>query len=283
MPGLHITDHQMRLYMSIRKNHETTVAAAKAGISRATGFRVDADPRLPSQKAAPRARRRLDPLAAIWEADVVPILKAAPGIRTIGVLAEMRRRHPELNPNIRRTLERRPGVKPARRDEGDHLGGVRLLRRVFERGEGEVIAALSRFARGRGVVIVRAEHPIILALIAKTGRALAQAQEQRNRRERRLDAVELISEGGASGFRQEFQIRVPRPRAGDDDGREELFGGAAPQGVGRSHTDGLTGLVQEDGFDQHAGDRLAARAPDFLERALRDAPAPPTGYQAPFR
>src|SRR5271157_4188578 len=97
----------MRLYMSIRKNHETTVAAAKAGISRATGFRVDADPRLPSQKAAPRARRRLDPLAAIWEADVVPILKAAPGIRTIGVLAEMRRRHPELNPNIRRTLERR--------------------------------------------------------------------------------------------------------------------------------------------------------------------------------
>ena len=37
----------------------------------------------------------------------MPILKAAPGIRTIGVLAEMRRRHPELNPNIRRTLERR--------------------------------------------------------------------------------------------------------------------------------------------------------------------------------
>ena len=37
----------------------------------------------------------------------MPILKASPGIRTIGVLAEMRRRHPDLNPNIRRTLERR--------------------------------------------------------------------------------------------------------------------------------------------------------------------------------
>ena len=93
--------------MSNRTTHDTTVAAAKAGISRATGFRVDADPRLPSQKQKPRERRRPDPLAAIWEADVVPILKAAPGIRTIGVLAEMRRRHPELNPNIRRTLERR--------------------------------------------------------------------------------------------------------------------------------------------------------------------------------
>ena len=72
--------------MSIRKTHGTTVAAAKAGISRATGFRVDADPRLPSQKQKPRERRRPDPLAAIFEAEVVPILKASPGIRTVGVL-----------------------------------------------------------------------------------------------------------------------------------------------------------------------------------------------------
>jgi transposase InsO family protein len=93
--------------MSIRTTHDTTVASAKAGISRASGFRVDADPRLPSQKQKPRERRRPDPLAAIFEAEVVPILKASPGIRTIGVLAEMRRRHPDLNPNIRRTLERR--------------------------------------------------------------------------------------------------------------------------------------------------------------------------------
>ena len=35
------------------------------------------------------------------------MLKAAPGIRVIGVLEELRRRHPDLNPNIRRTLERR--------------------------------------------------------------------------------------------------------------------------------------------------------------------------------
>ena len=37
----------------------------------------------------------------------MPILKAAPGIRVIGVLDELRRRHSDLNPNIRRTLERR--------------------------------------------------------------------------------------------------------------------------------------------------------------------------------
>jgi hypothetical protein len=46
-------------------------------------------------------------LAPYWDTDIVPILKAAPGIRVIGVLDELRRRHPDLNPNIRRTRERR--------------------------------------------------------------------------------------------------------------------------------------------------------------------------------
>jgi transposase InsO family protein len=109
LAGRHITDHQMRLYMSIRTTHPIAVplAAAKAGFSTATAYRIEGDPRLPSQKEKPRERRRPDPLAAIWEADVVPILKAALGIRTVSVMAELRRRHPDLNPNVRRTLERR--------------------------------------------------------------------------------------------------------------------------------------------------------------------------------
>jgi len=97
----------MRLYMSSRPTHTTTVSAAKAGFSPATGYRIEADPRLPSQKKAPRGRRRPDPLADVWDAEIVPILKAAPGLRAIAVLAELRRRHPEIGPGIRRTLERR--------------------------------------------------------------------------------------------------------------------------------------------------------------------------------
>ncbi|MDH5246823.1 MAG: IS21 family transposase [Betaproteobacteria bacterium] len=97
----------MRLYMSLRSFNDTTVAAAKAGFSTATGYRIEADPRLPSQKKAPRGRRRPDPLAAVWDAEIVPILKAAPGLRAIAVLAEIRRRHPEIPTGIRRTLERR--------------------------------------------------------------------------------------------------------------------------------------------------------------------------------
>lgn len=76
--------------MSFRQTHDTAVAAAKASFSTATGYRIDNDPRLPSQKKAPRGRRRPDPLAEIWDAEVVPILKAAPGIRSIAVFDEIR-------------------------------------------------------------------------------------------------------------------------------------------------------------------------------------------------
>ena len=93
--------------MSYRQTLSPEAAAAKVGFSTATAYRIEADPRLPSQKKGPRGRRRPDPLAPYWDSEIVPILKAAPGIRVIGVLYELRRRHPELNPNIRRTLERR--------------------------------------------------------------------------------------------------------------------------------------------------------------------------------
>jgi hypothetical protein len=107
LPGLHITDHQMRLYMTYRQTLSPEAAAAKAGFSKASAYRIESDCRPPSQKKTPRGRRRSDPLAQYWEAEIVPILKAAPGIRVIGVLDELRRRHHDLNPNIRRTLERR--------------------------------------------------------------------------------------------------------------------------------------------------------------------------------
>src|SRR5580704_13099655 len=97
----------MRLYMIYRHSKDATLAAAKSGFSRATGYRIEDDPRLPSQKKAPRGRRRPDPLAEVWDGEIVPILKSAPGIRAIAVLEEIRRRHPEIDTGIRRTLERR--------------------------------------------------------------------------------------------------------------------------------------------------------------------------------
>ena len=93
--------------MESRQTSALAIAAAKAGISRATAYRIEADPRLPSQKKPPRERRRPDPLAGVWEAEIVPMLEAAPGLRAVGVFDEIVRRHPELGEGLRRTLERR--------------------------------------------------------------------------------------------------------------------------------------------------------------------------------
>ena len=50
MPGRHITDHQMELYMTHRKRDRPALAAARAGFSTATGYRIEAGARLPSEK-----------------------------------------------------------------------------------------------------------------------------------------------------------------------------------------------------------------------------------------
>ena len=93
--------------MSFRQTETASVAAAKAGFSAATAYRIEEDPRLPSQKKVPRARRRRDPLAAVWDNEVVPLLKSTPGLRPVAIFDEIRRRHPEIGGGIRRTLERR--------------------------------------------------------------------------------------------------------------------------------------------------------------------------------
>ena len=107
MPGRHVTDHQMRLFMKHRSTAPIPIAAARAGFSAATGYRIEQDPRPPSQRRGPRERRRPDPLAEVFDVEVVPMLEASPGLRPIAVFEELLRRHPELGAGIRRTLERR--------------------------------------------------------------------------------------------------------------------------------------------------------------------------------
>ncbi len=93
--------------MKYRQTDSPPVAAAKASFSTSTAYRIEQDRRLPSQKKAPRGRRRPDPLARVFETEIVPMLKAAPGVRPVTIFEELLRRHPELGAGIRRTLERR--------------------------------------------------------------------------------------------------------------------------------------------------------------------------------
>jgi hypothetical protein len=107
LPGRHVTDHQMRLYMTFRQTDGPALAAAKASISLATAYRFEQDHRPPSAIDKARTRRRPDPLADFFDAEVIPMLKAAPGLRAVAIFEEMQRRHPHLSPGARRTLERR--------------------------------------------------------------------------------------------------------------------------------------------------------------------------------
>ena len=93
--------------MKFRQTDGPLVAAAKASISVTTAYRLERDRRLPSREEKIRTRRRPDPLAEFFDAEVVPMLKAAPDLRIIAIFEEMKRRHADLPEGTRRTLERR--------------------------------------------------------------------------------------------------------------------------------------------------------------------------------
>ena len=93
--------------MTFRQTDGPVVSAAKASISTATAYRFEQDHLLPSARKQPRGRRRPDPLADFFDAEVVPMLKAAPGLRAVAIFEEMQRRHRDLSDGARRTLERR--------------------------------------------------------------------------------------------------------------------------------------------------------------------------------
>lgn len=116
--------------MKLRQDHPIEVAAAKAGLSRATGYRIAKTPTPPSQAARGRGRRRPDPLEDIFETEVIPLLKAAPGLRPVAIFEEMLRRHPALSPGIRRTLERRIRAWRAQYGEEQEV----IFRQIHEPG-----------------------------------------------------------------------------------------------------------------------------------------------------
>lgn len=85
VPGRHVTDHQTRLCMKYRQNNCIEVSAAKASISRATAYRIEKEVRLPWQRRRRATGVAPDPLEHIFDAEVVPLLKAAPGIRAVAI------------------------------------------------------------------------------------------------------------------------------------------------------------------------------------------------------
>ena len=85
--------------MNQRQSEPPAVAAARAGFSAATAYRVESSDRRP--RGVPRGRRRPDPLEGIFEEEIVPILEKAPGVRAVWLYEELTRLHPELPSGVR--------------------------------------------------------------------------------------------------------------------------------------------------------------------------------------
>lgn len=107
MSGKFISDHQARLYMTHRRTHSQSVAAAKVGISERSGRRIEQGDLRPAKNQR-KYRTRPDPLSNVWDDIVLPLLKSDQSITTVGIFDYLCEDHlDKFKPSARRTLERR--------------------------------------------------------------------------------------------------------------------------------------------------------------------------------
>ena len=81
--------------MNLRRNHSPAIAGAKAGFSTAAAYRIERISASQPKEGASRTTSSRS-LRRCWDNEVVPMLKAAPGLRPIAVFGELCRRHPDL-------------------------------------------------------------------------------------------------------------------------------------------------------------------------------------------
>ena len=151
--------------MQYRQSDTVAVAAAKAAVSAATGYRLARDPRLPSIKTPTRGRRRPDPLADVFESEIVPLMMAAPGLRPVAIFEEVVRRHPDLGTGIRRTLERRIRSWRAQHGEDQEI----VFRQTNEPGRMGLSDFTDMTALGITIAGVALEHRLYHFRLAYSG------------------------------------------------------------------------------------------------------------------
>lgn len=70
-------------------------AVAKTDIRVSSARRIESSVTLPSQRPPRRWRTRADPLRAVWDAEVVPMLSGAPALMGLAVLEDLQWRYPD--------------------------------------------------------------------------------------------------------------------------------------------------------------------------------------------
>jgi hypothetical protein len=108
MPGKRITDHQVHKYKQHRNKLSQVASAAKAGISERSARRIEDAQSLPSQRPERNWRTREDPLSAVWDSEVIPLLQSDARLNAVTLLEELQRRYPgQWDTSVLRTLQRR--------------------------------------------------------------------------------------------------------------------------------------------------------------------------------
>ena len=109
MAGTRIHPNQVQRYMSNRDaGCSQATAAAKAGLSERSGRRIDAGEHQPARGRPHDWRTRADPLAAVWESDLVPLLTRQPELQATTLLDYLQEHYPgDYGASNLRTLQRR--------------------------------------------------------------------------------------------------------------------------------------------------------------------------------
>ena len=97
---------QIALYMSKRRTGSRQEVAAAAGISVSSTHRMNQAACNP--KPLPRGRRRLDPLAEVWDPLQLPLMERHPDLSPTTLLEHLQEQKPDQEwSSLKRTLQRR--------------------------------------------------------------------------------------------------------------------------------------------------------------------------------
>lgn len=149
MPGSRITRKQEELYMKGRQKGLSQVAsAARGGISIRSGRRIENGQR--SQPKERHWRTRSDPLEAVWQSELVPLLEREPDLTGLTLFEYLEDTFPDqYEQSILRTLQRR--VKHWRAVHGPEKGII--FRQKAEPGR----QGLSDFSHPNTVITIQGQ------------------------------------------------------------------------------------------------------------------------------
>ena len=103
-----LTSHQRNLFMAKRRGGSSQeAAAAAAGISVRSARRIERN-QLQPRANQPRGRTRPDPLAGVWEEELVPLLQRSSSLTPITLLEHLQQQRADVDwLPLQRTLQRR--------------------------------------------------------------------------------------------------------------------------------------------------------------------------------